>query len=285
MAQIFANNASNTLASSITDVAATMTLHSADSFPDPGTDWYYATLVTRDLDGVESLWEIVKVTAKASDTLTIERAQEGTTASNWAADTVVEMRYTAGSVQPRVDALDEIGADLSDGDHIAVVDATDGAIKKSLLSRLWAYIQSKASGVYEPADATIIKDADIGVSVQAYDADTAKTDVAQTFTAKQTFSGTAETWTVLTGTTPSITAGSHTWTLSGNSTPTDGLVDGEGCQLHILYGSYTINWGSVLTSAYWIGGSSPGVPGSGKQLVSLWKQGGVVYGLHVGDFG
>lgn len=38
-------------------------------------------------------------------------------------------------------------------------------------------------------DATIVVDADIGVSVQAYDADTAKTDVAQTFTAKQTFSG------------------------------------------------------------------------------------------------
>ena len=45
------------------------------------------------------------------------------------------------------------------------------------------------SGVYEPADATILKDADIGVTVQAYDADTAKTDVVQTFTAAQTFNG------------------------------------------------------------------------------------------------
>ena len=43
------------------------------------------------------------------------------------------------------------------------------------------------SGVYEPADATIVKDADIGVTVQAYDADTAKTDVAQTLTATQSF--------------------------------------------------------------------------------------------------
>ena len=57
-------------------------------------------------------------------------------------------------------------------------------------------------GTYEPADATILKDADIGVTVQAYDAtivvdadigvsvqaydvDTAKLDVAQTFTASQ----------------------------------------------------------------------------------------------------
>lgn len=34
----------------------------------------------------------------------------------------------------------------------------------------------------EPADATILKDADIGVSVQAYDADTLKADVADTVT-------------------------------------------------------------------------------------------------------
>lgn len=41
------------------------------------------------------------------------------------------------------------------------------------------------SGVYEPADATILKSAAIGVSVQGYDADTAKTDVTQTFTVPQ----------------------------------------------------------------------------------------------------
>lgn len=38
-------------------------------------------------------------------------------------------------------------------------------------------------------DATYLKSADIGTSIQGYDADTAKLDVAQTFTAAQTFSG------------------------------------------------------------------------------------------------
>jgi len=47
-------------------------------------------------------------------------------------------------------------------------------------------------GTYETADATILKDADIGVTVQAYDADTAKTDVEQTFTAGQRGQVTAE---------------------------------------------------------------------------------------------
>jgi hypothetical protein len=44
-------------------------------------------------------------------------------------------------------------------------------------------------GDYEPADATILKDADIGVTVQGYDADTSKTDTAETFTGKKTLSG------------------------------------------------------------------------------------------------
>ena len=39
----------------------------------------------------------------------------------------------------------------------------------------------------EAADATILKDADLGVTVQGYDADTTKNDVANTFTLAQTF--------------------------------------------------------------------------------------------------
>ena len=59
--------------------------------------------------------------------------------------------------------------------------------------------QHTHAGVYEPADATIVKDpdianmletTDIGVSVQAYDADTAKTDVAQEYNKQQNFNAT-----------------------------------------------------------------------------------------------
>ena len=46
-------------------------------------------------------------------------------------------------------------------------------------------------GTYETADATILKDADIGVTVQAYDADTLKADTADTLTAP--FRGTVTT--------------------------------------------------------------------------------------------
>jgi ribosomal protein L31 len=43
------------------------------------------------------------------------------------------------------------------------------------------------AGVYEPADATILKEAAIGSTVQAYDANTAKLNGTQAFTAAQTF--------------------------------------------------------------------------------------------------
>jgi hypothetical protein len=42
------------------------------------------------------------------------------------------------------------------------------------------------SGTYEPADASILKSAAIGSTVQAFDADTVKKDVAQVFSAQQT---------------------------------------------------------------------------------------------------
>ena len=46
----------------------------------------------------------------------------------------------------------------------------------------------------EPADATILKDADIDVAVQSYDADTTKNDTNNTFTVGQRTTETAVTW-------------------------------------------------------------------------------------------
>lgn len=57
---------------------------------------------------------------------------------------------------------------------------------------------------------TGLKSGDIGVSVQGYDADTAKTDVAQTFTAKQSFSTTMKVQQTLEKITVSATASTGT---------------------------------------------------------------------------
>lgn len=107
-------------------------------------------------------------------------------------------------------------------------------------------------------------------------------NTANTHSAKQTFSaGIAETWSALSGTTPSITAGNHTWTLSGNSTPTDGLADGDSCTLMIDDGSaYTITWTSIVDT--WMnGGTAPTLATTGYTGVVLWKVGTSVYAMEV----
>ena len=100
MAQLFANNASTTLASNITSIATTLTVSAGSGalFPSPtGGDYFLITIVGL-TSGVETSWEIIKVTARSTDTLTIVRAQESTTAAAWTTGTKIELRLTAGSM-------------------------------------------------------------------------------------------------------------------------------------------------------------------------------------------
>lgn len=93
MAQIFANNAANEVAiAGFAQSATTLPLTSAASFPDPGSDWYYVTIAS---GAPENAWEIVKVTAKSGNNLTVVRAQDGTSDVAWAAGSKVELRFTA----------------------------------------------------------------------------------------------------------------------------------------------------------------------------------------------
>lgn len=93
MAVKFTNNASATLASSITNSATSISLTTGQGalFPSLSAgDFFYATLV----DASNNL-EIVKVTARSTDTLTVTRAQDGTTASAYAAGDKLELRPIA----------------------------------------------------------------------------------------------------------------------------------------------------------------------------------------------
>jgi len=100
MAQLFANNASATLASNITSVATTLTVSAGAGalFPSPTGGNYFLITMVGVASGVETSWEIIKVTARSTDTLTIVRAQESTTAYAWTAGTKIELRLTAGSM-------------------------------------------------------------------------------------------------------------------------------------------------------------------------------------------
>jgi len=158
----------------------------------------------------------------------------------------------------------------------------------------------------EPADATILKDADIGVTVQAYDADLTTwagktapsgtvvgTSDMQTLTNK-TIEGvvldngyTEEVYTV-SGTTPALspTNGSiQTWTLTGNSTPTSGTWNsGQGITLMVDDGSaYAVNWTSLAVTWKTNAGAAPTLNTSGYTVIALWKVSSTIYGARVGD--
>ena len=103
-----------------------------------------------------------------------------------------------------------------------------------------------------------LQSADIGVSIQAYDADTAKTDVAQSFTAAQR--GSITTLTSAATVTPDFAAANnYTLTLGHNATianPTN-LTAGQSGSIFLVQdgtGSRTAAWGS-----YWhfAGGTAP----------------------------
>jgi hypothetical protein len=99
--QLFANNATSLLASSITDVATSLTVttgHGARFPTITGSDYFLATLCQ--ISGVDEVnFEIVKVTARSTDTFTIVRAQEGTTGLAYNAGDKVELRLTKGTME------------------------------------------------------------------------------------------------------------------------------------------------------------------------------------------
>ena len=106
--QLFTNNANSTLAAGIGTGATALTLTTGDGalFPNPsGGDYFLATLC-KVLGGVEVSIEVVKVTARATDVLTIVRAQEGTTGTAYASGDRLSLRLTAAFATRTVTADD-----------------------------------------------------------------------------------------------------------------------------------------------------------------------------------
>jgi hypothetical protein len=96
MAIKFTNNATATLAASISTSSTSLTVTTSQGalFPTLGAgDYFYATLV----DSSNNI-EIVKITARSGDTLTAVRAQESTTARVYAAADKLELRVTAAAL-------------------------------------------------------------------------------------------------------------------------------------------------------------------------------------------
>jgi hypothetical protein len=99
--QLWANNAEGTLSASVGDSDTTLVLQTGEGalFPTPSAGEFFKVTLYEVVSGQEVNHEIVLVTARVSDTLTVVRAQEGTTARAFAAGTPVQLRVTAGGME------------------------------------------------------------------------------------------------------------------------------------------------------------------------------------------
>jgi len=87
---LFTNNAATTLASGITNIATSLTVATGDGAEFPtlaGSQYFYCTIANN-----AGAVEIIKVTARSTDTFTIVRGQDGTSGTAWSAGDKVELR-------------------------------------------------------------------------------------------------------------------------------------------------------------------------------------------------
>ena len=96
MTVLFKNNVTATLAAGISDTATTIVVSSGQGTRFPtlsGSNYFYATLY----DSSNNI-EIVKVTARTTDTLTVVRGYDNSTAHSYVTGDSIAMRLTAGAL-------------------------------------------------------------------------------------------------------------------------------------------------------------------------------------------
>jgi hypothetical protein len=96
---LWANNAQTTLANSISNTSTTANLASGAGslFPNPGSGQGFVGTFKDQATGL--LTEIVLVTGRTGDTITMSRGQEGTTALNWSANDLFANLWTKGTAE------------------------------------------------------------------------------------------------------------------------------------------------------------------------------------------
>ena len=131
----------------------------------------------------------------------------------------------------------------------------------------------------EAYDATILKSAAIGVTVQGYDANTTTSTNTQTLTNKTI----RDTVYALSGTAFDATNGAvQTKTLAANTTFTDSLSSGDAIVLQLEAGaSYTVTWPTMT----WVTSGGNVAPTlTAKDTLVLWKVSSVLYGAYTGSY-
>ena len=110
----FKNNAVGYLSAAISssDSSATLTTGGGASFPSLGAgEYFYATITA-----TSGVYEIVKITSRSTDSISITRAQEGTTALAFPSGSIIELRITAQAI---TDAIADSSTDLQNNTFTA----------------------------------------------------------------------------------------------------------------------------------------------------------------------
>ena len=108
MAIKFTNNATTTLSSGINTTATSIGVTDGSVFPTLGTG--DITYVTFDDD---TNTEVVKVTARSGNTLTVVRAQDGTSARSFSSGNKAELRITAALMNEVISDSEATATSLS----------------------------------------------------------------------------------------------------------------------------------------------------------------------------
>lgn len=98
------NNAASTIPAALSSSATSVDVlqDTGSVFPALGSgDYFYATIISP-----TNAYEIVKVTARADDTLTIVRAQESTVAIPFLANARIALRFTVANLESFINDTD-----------------------------------------------------------------------------------------------------------------------------------------------------------------------------------
>ncbi|HEF7263987.1 TPA: hypothetical protein SAZ36_000765 [Yersinia enterocolitica] len=257
-----ANNASTVLAAGISASATTLTVNTGTGglFPSPvsGTSFFKLTLID---SAKGTLTEIVHVTARSGDAMTIVRGQEGTANRLWSANDIAANMMTAGTL----DLFAQSGG--LGGAALLNVGTTAGTVAAGNDNRITGALQ-KANNLSEIAAAGSVAQAaaqaNIGLTASKFSGRLLNT---QTFTSTGTYTPTAGTGYIIV---EAVGGGGASGAISATSASQNAItsVGSPGAYAKVLYTSVP-STASVVIGSGGVGILGAGPTGGGTTFGSI----------------